>query len=58
MPEYLDGRALEDIFVEKKELKRQKKQADLYRQSRDKQVLSAQEEDEITKRLSALGYMD
>jgi predicted AlkP superfamily phosphohydrolase/phosphomutase len=58
MPEYLDGSALEDIFIEKREIMRRKKQADLSRQSRDKQVLSTQEEDEITKRLSALGYMD
>jgi hypothetical protein len=57
-PGYLEGRALENIFIEKKEISHRKKQADLSQKSRDKQVLTAQEEDEITKRLSALGYMD
>jgi predicted AlkP superfamily phosphohydrolase/phosphomutase len=58
MPDYLDGRVLESIFIEKKEIMHQEKQADLSQQTRDKRVLSAKEEDEITKRLSALGYMD
>ncbi len=58
MPDYLDGRPLENIFVEKKEVARRKKQTDMSQQARDKQVLSDQEESEITKRLSALGYME
>jgi predicted AlkP superfamily phosphohydrolase/phosphomutase len=58
MPEYLDGRALLDVFIEKKAVIHRKKRTDLPRKTRDKQVLSDQEEAEVTKRLSALGYMD
>lgn len=58
LPSYLDGCVLESIFVEKKPIRYYQSQlkSDLHKTKR--KILSEEEEFEVTKRLSALGYIE
>lgn len=58
LPSYLDGRALESIFFEKKPITYYQSQLkhDLHKTKR--KVLSEEEEFEVAKRLSVLGYIE
>lgn len=58
MPTYLDGKVLEEMFIEKVPLRYQESGAQVSRQTGGKQALSTQEEAEIAKKLSALGYLE
>jgi predicted AlkP superfamily phosphohydrolase/phosphomutase len=56
LPSYMDGRVVEEAFVEKKNIKYHQRKIGAI--SGGGKELSAEEEAEITKRLSALGYLE
>lgn len=56
-PGYLDGQCIDDVFVEKPKVI-QKSDDDISDKSRQKSTLSDNEEDEVVKRLTDLGYLD
>jgi predicted AlkP superfamily phosphohydrolase/phosphomutase len=58
LPIYMDGNVLETLFEKEVPIEYQKSRIDVPCRSDDKQVLSMEEEAEITKRLSALGYVE
>jgi predicted AlkP superfamily phosphohydrolase/phosphomutase len=58
MPKYLDGTVWEEMFIEKIPVTYQESGDQAARQARGKEALSTQEEAEIAKRLSALGYLE
>jgi predicted AlkP superfamily phosphohydrolase/phosphomutase len=58
LPTYMDGNVLETLFEKEIPIVYQKGRIDVPCRSNDKQILSTEEEAEITKRLSALGYVE
>jgi len=58
LPLYLDGKVIDDIFVEKKQLNFQTSRMQTPHLRNIDKKLSPQEEAEITKQLSALGYVE
>ena len=58
LPMYMDGSVLGTLFEKEVPVSYQKSRIDVSCRSDDRQVLSTEEEAEITKRLSALGYVE
>lgn len=58
LPKYMDGNVLETLFKEEMPIVYQTGRINVPCRSDDKQILSTEEEVEITKRLSALGYVE
>ncbi len=58
LPMYMDGKVLKTLFAKEIPIEYQTSRIDVSCQSDEKQVLSTDEEAEITKRLSALGYVE
>ena len=58
IPTYTDGQPLQDIFSKEIKVNYHEYSSTSGKGTRDENVLSESQEEEVTKRLSALGYLD